>query len=78
MVIGWLSHALTTRALRSEQLAQQQAAELALLDRINALAVENSPEGLLALTGNGLVRHIIGLAMEGKKSCWWTLTHRAA
>lgn len=56
--IGWLSHALTTRALRSEQLAQQQAAELALLDRINALAVENSPEGLLALTGNGLVRHM--------------------
>ena len=56
--IGWLSHALTQRALRSEHLAQQQAAELALLDRINALAVENSPEGLLALTGNGLIRHM--------------------
>ncbi|MFN3716185.1 MAG: two-component system sensor histidine kinase NtrB [Thiobacillus sp.] len=56
--IGWLSHALTQRALRSEQLAQQQAAELALLDRINALAVENSPEGLLALSGNGLIRHM--------------------
>lgn len=56
--IGWLAHALTERALRSERLAQEQATELALLDRINALAVENSPEGLLALTTTGVVKHM--------------------
>jgi two-component system sensor histidine kinase PilS (NtrC family) len=56
--IGWLAHTLTQRALRSERLAQSQAEELALLNRINALAIENSPEGLLALAGDGTVRHM--------------------
>jgi two-component system sensor histidine kinase PilS (NtrC family) len=56
-VIGWLAHTLTRRALRSESLAQQQAEELALLNRINALAIENSPDGLLAVRGDGVVRH---------------------
>ncbi len=55
--IGMLAHALTQRALRSEMLAQQQAEELALLNRINALAIENSPDGLLAVRGDGVVRH---------------------
>lgn len=55
--IGWLAHALTRRALRSEMLARQQAEELALLNRINALAIENSPDGLLAVRGDGVVRH---------------------
>jgi two-component system sensor histidine kinase PilS (NtrC family) len=55
--IGWLAHALTRRALRSERLAQRQADELALLNRINALAIENSPDGLLAVRGDGVVRH---------------------
>jgi two-component system sensor histidine kinase PilS (NtrC family) len=55
--IGWLAHALTQRALRSEHLAQQQADELALLNRINSLAIENSPDGLLAVSGDGVVRH---------------------
>lgn len=56
-VIGWLAHTLTQRAMRSEALAQQQAEELALLNRINALAIENSPAGLLAVRGDGVVRH---------------------
>ncbi len=55
--IGILAHALTRRALHSERLAQQQAEELALLNRINALAIENSPDGLLAIRGDGVVRH---------------------
>ena len=55
--IGWSAHALTQRALHSEKLAQQQADELALLNRINALAIENSPDGLLAVGGDGVVRH---------------------
>jgi len=55
--IGWLAHALTRRALQSETLAQRQADELALLNRINALAIENSPDGLLAVRGDGVVRH---------------------
>jgi two-component system sensor histidine kinase PilS (NtrC family) len=54
---GWLAHALTQRALRSETLAQRQAQELDLLNRINALAIENSPDGLLAVRGDGVVRH---------------------
>ena len=55
--IGWLAHALTRRALHSERLAQRQAEELALLNRINALAIENSPDGLLAVRGDGILRH---------------------
>jgi two-component system sensor histidine kinase PilS (NtrC family) len=55
--IGWLAHALTKRALYSEMLAQQQADELALLNRINALAIENSPDGLLTVRGDGVIRH---------------------
>lgn len=62
--IGWLAHALTQRALRSETLAQQQAAELALLNRINALAIENSPDGLLAVRGDGVVRHASPRALD--------------
>ena len=55
--IGLLAHGLTQRALRSERLAAQQAEELALLNRINALAIENSPDGLLAVRGDGTVQH---------------------
>ncbi len=55
--IGLLAHALTQRALRSESLAQQQATELELLNRINALAIENSPDGLMAVRSDGVVRH---------------------
>jgi two-component system, NtrC family, sensor histidine kinase PilS len=56
--IGLLAHALTLRALHSEKLAQLQADELALLNRINALAIENSPDGLLAVRGDGVIRHV--------------------
>lgn len=55
--IGWLAHGLTQRALRSERLAQQQADELALLNRINAVAIDHSADGLLALKGDGVIRH---------------------
>ncbi len=54
---GWLAHTLTQRALRSERLAQRQAEELALLDRINAVAIEHSPYGLMAVRGDGVVHH---------------------
>jgi two-component system sensor histidine kinase PilS (NtrC family) len=66
--IGWLAHALTQRALRSERLAQSQADELALLNRINALAIENSPDGLLAVRGDGVIRHASprALALMGR------------
>ena len=62
--IGWLAHTLTQRALRSENLAQTQADELALLNRINALAIENSPDGLLAIQDNGIIRHASRRALE--------------
>jgi two-component system sensor histidine kinase PilS (NtrC family) len=54
---GLLAHALTRRALASETLAARQAEELALLNRINALAIENSPDGILAVNGDGSLRH---------------------
>ncbi|MFO7543853.1 MAG: ATP-binding protein [Thiobacillus sp.] len=67
--IGWLAHALTRRALHSERLAQRQADELALLNRINALAIENSPDGLMAVRGDGIIRHASprALALLGVK-----------
>lgn len=55
--IGWLAHGLTRRALHSEQLAQRQTEELALLNRVNAVAIDHSPTGLLALQENGIIRH---------------------
>lgn len=55
---GWLAHTLTRRALHSERLAQQQAERLALLDRINAVAVEHSPNGLMAVRGDGMIHHM--------------------
>ena len=56
--VGGLAHGLTQRALRSERLAQQQADELALLNRINAVAIDNSFDGLLAVQGDGVIRHV--------------------
>lgn len=55
--IGLLTHGLTQRALRSEQLAKIQSDELALLNRINAVAIDSSPDGLLALQADGVIRH---------------------
>jgi two-component system, NtrC family, sensor histidine kinase PilS len=62
--IGLLAHGLTQRALRSETLAAKQADELALLNRINALAIENSPDGLLAVQGDGTLRHASPRALK--------------
>lgn len=61
---GLLAHGLTQRALRSETLAAKQAKELALLNRINALAIENSPDGLLAVRGDGIVQHASPRALK--------------
>lgn len=54
---GILAHTLTQRALTSENLAAKQAEELNRLNRINALAIENSPDGILAVNGDNTVRH---------------------
>ena len=54
---GILAHTLTQRALASENLAAKQAEELSRLNRINALAIENSPDGILAVNGDNTVRH---------------------
>lgn len=62
--IGLLAHGLTQRALRSETLAAKQADELALLNRINALAIENSPDGLLAVQGDGTLQHASPRALK--------------
>lgn len=61
---GLLAHGLTQRALRSETLAAQQAEQLDLLNRINALAIENSPDGLLAVQGDGTLRHASPRALK--------------
>ena len=64
---GLLAHTLARRALASEQLAARQAGELALLNRINALATEHSPHGILAVAADATLRHINarGLALLG-------------
>ncbi len=54
---GILAHTLTRRALASETLAAKQAEELGRLNRINALAIENSPDGIVAVNGDNTVRH---------------------
>ena len=54
---GMLAHTLTRRALTSETLAATQAAELGRLNRINALAIENSPDGILAVNGDDTLRY---------------------
>ena len=54
---GLLAHTLTRRALASETLAATQAEELGRLNRINALAIENSPDGILAVNGDNTIRH---------------------
>jgi len=54
---GMLAHTLTRRALTSETLAATQAEELARLNRINALAIENSPDGILAVNGDDTLRY---------------------
>ena len=53
-----LAHALTRRALSSEYLAARQADELARLARINALVIEDSSDGILAVDAAGTLRHI--------------------
>lgn len=54
---GMLAHSLTRRALTSEMLAATQAEELDRLNRINALAIENSPDGILAVNGDDTLRY---------------------
>jgi len=54
---GMLAHTLTHRAQTSETLAANQAEELARLNRINALAIENSPDGILAVNGDDTLRY---------------------
>ena len=61
--VGWLAHALTQRALRSEHLAIRQADELSLLNRINAVAIAHSPDGLLAVRADGVIHHASPRAM---------------
>jgi len=61
---GLLAHGLTQRALRSESLAARQAEQLALLNRVNALAIENSPDGLLVVLADGTVQHASPRALE--------------
>jgi two-component system sensor histidine kinase PilS (NtrC family) len=61
---GLLAHSLTRRALRSEQLAQEHANELALLGRIHAQAVAHSQNGLLAVRGDGRLRYASARAAE--------------
>ncbi len=60
---GWLAHTLTQRALHSERLAQRQAERLALLDRINAVAIEHSADGLMAVRGDGVIHHMTPRAL---------------
>jgi two-component system sensor histidine kinase PilS (NtrC family) len=55
--IAWLAHILTRRALVLEQVAAGKARELALLNRIHALAAGDSINGIIAFTQSGNVTY---------------------
>ncbi len=55
--VAWLAHILTRRALLSEQEAAEKARELALLNRIHALAAGDSVNGIIAFNHKGLITY---------------------
>lgn len=55
--VAWLAHILTRRALTLEQEAAEKARELALLNRIHALAAGDSVNGIIAFNQSGLITY---------------------
>jgi two-component system sensor histidine kinase PilS (NtrC family) len=55
--MAWLAHILTRRALALEQEAAEKEKELALLNRIHALAAGDSVNGIIAFTRNGRITY---------------------
>lgn len=55
--VAWLAHILTQRALTLEQEAAEKAKELALLNRIHALAAGDSINGIIAFTHSGRITY---------------------
>jgi two-component system sensor histidine kinase PilS (NtrC family) len=55
--VAWLAHILTRRALTLEQEAAEKARELALLNRIHALAAGDSINGIIAFNHKGLITY---------------------
>lgn len=55
--VASLAHFLTRRALQSEQATREKARELAMLNRIHALAAGDSTDGLLAVNAAGQVAY---------------------
>lgn len=55
--MAWLAHILTKRALVLEHEAAEKAKELALLNRIHALAAGDSVNGIIAFTQSGYITY---------------------
>ncbi len=55
--VAWLAHILTRRALVLEQAAAEKARELALLNRIHALAAGDSVNGIIAFNHSGQITY---------------------
>lgn len=55
--VAWLAHILTRRALILEQEAAEKVRELALLNRIHALAAGDSVNGIIAFTHGGSITY---------------------
>jgi len=55
--VAWLAHILTRRAMILEQEAATRAKELALLNRIHALAAGDSINGIIAFTHDGNITY---------------------
>jgi two-component system sensor histidine kinase PilS (NtrC family) len=53
---AWLAHALAKRALASEELAEQRGMDLAGMERINRLVIQDMQDGVIVVDGGGVVR----------------------
>jgi len=53
---AWVAHALARYTTESEQLAQQRGIDLANLAEVNRLVIQDMPDGVLVVDGEGVIR----------------------
>ncbi len=54
--LAWLAHQFATRAIASEQLAQQRGTDLANMAQVNQLVIQDMQDGVLVVDSNGKIR----------------------
>lgn len=53
---AWVAHALARYTAESEQLAVQRGIDLQNLEEVNRLVIQDMPDGVLVVDGNGVIR----------------------